>query len=59
MLADWNLTVRHGVATIESKPDKGCPQAGFLSPVLLCLVVNHFLEYLQKKALWLMAVLII
>jgi hypothetical protein len=49
MLADWNLTVSHVVATIEGNPDKGCPQDGILSPLLLCLVVNDFPEYLQKE----------
>jgi hypothetical protein len=36
-------------ATVEGKPDKGCPQGGVLSPLLWCLVVNDFLDLLQKE----------
>jgi hypothetical protein len=48
-LVDRNLTVSHVDATIEGKPDKGCPQGGVLSPLLWCLVVKDFLQDLQKE----------
>ena len=43
------MTVSHVDATMEGKPDKGCPQGGVLSPILWSLVVKDFLEYLQKE----------
>jgi hypothetical protein len=49
MLVDRNLTVSHADATIEGKPDKVVHKVGVLSPLLWCLVVNDFLEYLQKE----------
>jgi hypothetical protein len=38
-------------ATIEGKPDNGCPQGGVLSPLLWCLMVKHFLREIQKEGL--------
>jgi hypothetical protein len=56
-LVDWvkdtlvyrNLTVSHVDATIEGKPDNGCPQGGVLSPLLWCLVVNTYYGKYKKK----------
>jgi len=58
-LADWSqsiLTRRSIIAncgnlTLESKPTKGCPQGGVLSPLLWCLVVNELLVKLPETGL--------
>jgi Reverse transcriptase (RNA-dependent DNA polymerase). len=49
MLENRNRTVSNGDTTTEGNPDKGCPQGGFLSPLLWCFMVNDLLVHLQKE----------
>jgi hypothetical protein len=47
MLSGRNLIVYCRERTIESTPDRDCPQGGVLSPLLWCLIIDSLLEDLQ------------